>query len=141
SCAAIRSSAFGLVMYVGLASPTATSSPAPAKQARYHAVSSARSSRSKNMSSFSGGIHTSGCARIQSASEVVPHFAAPTMRKFGSLSATASRQLRGAPGRLEAALELVGQGVDGDAVLGQRVAVADRHRAVLERLVVDGHAE
>src|SRR3954454_3869074 len=33
-----------------------------------------------------------------------------------------------------------GELVDGDPVLRERVAIADRHRAVLERLVVDRHA-
>src|SRR4051794_41909876 len=50
------------------------------------------------------------------------------------------RQLRRAPGRLQAALELVAELVDRDAVLGERVAVAHGDRAVLERLVVDRHA-
>src|SRR5207244_3394731 len=52
----------------------------------------------------------------------------------------ASAQLRRAPGRGQPPLELVAQMIYRDADLLERVAVAQRDRAVLERLVVDGHA-
>src|SRR5215211_8375342 len=56
------------------------------------------------------------------------------------LAGLPARDLRRAPVRRQPPLELAGQLADRDAVLDQGVAVADRDRAVLERLVVDGHA-
>src|SRR4051812_22788374 len=50
-------------------------------------------------------------------------------------------RFRRLPGGREAPGELVREAVDRDALLPQGVAIADRDRAVLERLVVDGHAE
>src|SRR5579864_8913237 len=50
------------------------------------------------------------------------------------------RRLRRAPGRGEAARELAGEPVDRQALLGERVAVAHGHGAVLERPVVHGDA-
>src|SRR5436190_2966754 len=50
-------------------------------------------------------------------------------------------QLRRPPGRPHSPLELIGQLVDRDALLPERVAVADGDRAVLQRLVVDRDRE
>src|SRR5512132_2408292 len=52
----------------------------------------------------------------------------------------ASGQLRRGPGRREARVERLREGGDGDPLLGQRVAVAERDGVVLERLVIDGDA-
>src|SRR3954469_22348519 len=141
STAAMRLRMSVRAMYVGVASPTAAWSAAGAKHARYQSRSPARSSRSKKASSFSGGIQTSGWARSQSDIDVVPHLGAPTIRKLGSRPAMASPQLRRPPRRRQAPAQLVREVVDRHALLAQRVAVADGDRAVLERLVVDGHAE
>src|SRR3954449_10506563 len=51
-----------------------------------------------------------------------------------------SGQLGRGPRRGEARVQLVREGGDGDPLLGQRVAVAEGDRVVLERLVVDGDA-
>src|SRR5436309_334547 len=59
----------------------------------------------------------------------------PAARAPGSGS-----ELRRSPRCPQAPLELVCELVDRDAVLGERVAVADRHGPVLERLVVHRHA-
>ncbi len=48
-------------------------------------------------------------------------------------------ELRGAPRRAQAALELAGEVVDGGPDLGERVAVADGHGPIFQRLVVDRH--
>src|SRR5688500_6278600 len=81
-------------MYVGVASPTAGSSRAGAKQARYQSTSSARCVRSKNASSFSGGSQTCGWSRRYAAIDDVPDFIAPTIRKFGSRPAATAGTLR-----------------------------------------------
>src|SRR5947209_19036333 len=48
-------------------------------------------------------------------------------------------QFRAGPGDPQALLDLLAQRVDRDSVLREAVAVAERDRAVLERLVVDRH--
>src|SRR5438309_2999500 len=45
------------------------------------------------------------------------------------------------PRRVDAPLDLLGEALDREALLRERVAVAQRDRAVLERLVIDRHAE
>src|SRR3954463_14180396 len=51
-----------------------------------------------------------------------------------------SGQLRRGPRRREARVQLAGERRDGDPLLRERVAVAQRDGVVLERLVVDGDA-
>ncbi len=50
-------------------------------------------------------------------------------------------ELGGSPGRLEPTLDLLGETVDRQPLLSQRVTVAQRDRAVLEALVVNRKAE
>ena len=67
----------------------------------------------------------------------------PTHRSIGSGSASrrsAHAELGRAPLGAQPRLELAGQRVDRDALLRERVAVAQGDGAVLERLVVDGDA-
>src|SRR5439155_18222248 len=45
------------------------------------------------------------------------------------------------PRRRQTTLDLLGDALDRHALLCQRVAVAQRHRAILDRLVVDRQAE
>ena len=66
---------------------------------------------------------------------------AQRIRTERSRAAAVSRvvELRRGPGRLQPALQLLGERVDRHPLLGERVAVADRHRVVVQRLVVDRH--
>src|SRR2546421_8626388 len=45
------------------------------------------------------------------------------------------------PRRVDAPLDLLGEALDREALLRERVGVAQRDRAVLERRVIDRHAE
>src|SRR5579884_4011004 len=115
-------------------------------RAREHPAVDARGERERAVSGLSAVAwhHTDECRRRREDTGKSSVRRGLERREL-SLTRAARRggrsagELGRAPRRPQAPLDLLAELIDGDALLGQRIAVAQGHRAVLERLVVDRH--